>query len=376
MASGRRSAAKDTSVPEDRLTPPPTAAPATIASQESDASTLKRKLPEDSDEEVEVVKSDDGVPNKKAKPSYTKHERFWLLDGNVVIQIGDTRYKLHRSRLASQSPWFEALFEKRAGREPKPDHGTLELDAVGVEEDEGYDVFDFDPHCNDDPIVDDDDFEELLKAMDDAIAFRYSSPTFLVHAAIYRAAYNLNFPAYRDYAQKVMEDEFSQSLDTVTQVVKPHAAEAVQLAEDWVLPSLFKRAFYELARNPDAHNAGIAKADSDTDANVIEERLMLQLLHIQKKLAQAWTEVVSPGKKLNCTTPKCHSDRPENYWVPIHQEGILKDFALDPICGLQALSKLDWTKYSHCATCRRSRRLEFTDKRVKLWKDMDSWLPE
>jgi hypothetical protein len=60
------------------------------------------------------------------------------------------RLKLHQSRLASQSPWFEGLFEKHAGR-PVPQRGAGEndvsasVDNVKVEAVEGQDVFLLDP---------------------------------------------------------------------------------------------------------------------------------------------------------------------------------------------------------------------------------------
>ncbi|KAL1747241.1 hypothetical protein HDZ31DRAFT_61437 [Schizophyllum fasciatum] len=335
----------------------------------------KRKLSEarDSDDEIEVVKDEsegEEGPAKKARPSYTRHERFWLLDGNVVLQIGQTRFRLHRSRLASQSPWFEALFEKHAGREPNADHGGQDLDKVTVEEDEGVGVF----HLGEDNVlVSLSDFVELLKAMDEAIAFRYSSPGFLVHAAIYRAADDLIFPAYREYAQRFMEEEFSDALDTVTAEIKPHAAEAVQLADNWYLPRLFKRAFYELARNPNAYNAGLVNDDGD---NVLEGGLMLRLLSVQKNLAKAWTQLVlSDDNAFQCKTPKCHSDRPENYWAALENDGFLGKHALDPIYGLQVLATLDWSKHNHCTHCKRARRSAFARKRLQLWKDMDGWMP-
>ena len=131
----------------------------------------KRKT-EDSDADITLVEAENtpglGATNKKAKLAYTKHERFWLLDGNIMVQIGDIRFKLHRSRLASQSPWFEALFEKRAGGDPKVDEGGPDLDKIVFEDEDGMDIIYLDS-----TEVKADDFTELLTAMDDAMCASY-----------------------------------------------------------------------------------------------------------------------------------------------------------------------------------------------------------
>lgn len=42
-----------------------------------------------------------------------KHDDFWHLDGNVIIQIENTRFRLHRSRLVQQSEYFAEMFERK-----------------------------------------------------------------------------------------------------------------------------------------------------------------------------------------------------------------------------------------------------------------------
>lgn len=43
----------------------------------------------------------------------TQHPDHWQLDGNVIVQIKATRFKLQRSRLAKASIWFQNTFERR-----------------------------------------------------------------------------------------------------------------------------------------------------------------------------------------------------------------------------------------------------------------------
>ena len=101
---------------------------------------------------------------------YTKHPRFWVLDGNVLLQISSTRFKLHRSRLASQSTWFEKLFERRPGRKEKMkteedvDDDSADINDIRTEEADGYDLY----YLDSTGIVVK-DFETLLTAMDDCM---------------------------------------------------------------------------------------------------------------------------------------------------------------------------------------------------------------
>jgi hypothetical protein len=55
-------------------------------------------------------------PPKRSKTVSTaapahKHDVHWALDGSIVIQIQDTKFKLHQSHLAKHSPWFSGIFD-------------------------------------------------------------------------------------------------------------------------------------------------------------------------------------------------------------------------------------------------------------------------
>lgn len=40
------------------------------------------------------------------------NEKYWYLDGSVIIVVGDSLFKLHRSTLARSSRYFEILFKE------------------------------------------------------------------------------------------------------------------------------------------------------------------------------------------------------------------------------------------------------------------------
>ncbi|KJA14662.1 hypothetical protein HYPSUDRAFT_48976 [Hypholoma sublateritium FD-334 SS-4] len=52
----------------------------------------------------------------KARKICGQHDTHWAADGrNLRLQIGDTRFKLLKSRLVAESTWFAARIAQRGG---------------------------------------------------------------------------------------------------------------------------------------------------------------------------------------------------------------------------------------------------------------------
>lgn len=111
--------------------------------------------------------SDTGIPPpSKSQKTFTKSETHWNLDGSLLLQIGNARFKVHRSRLTSESPWFAALIDQRNGLLPEDTYeDQAEIDQVlsTVENVDGIDLFFLDIECSDFP--DAEAFSVLLTAM-------------------------------------------------------------------------------------------------------------------------------------------------------------------------------------------------------------------
>lgn len=104
---------------------------------------VKRKL-EDEDVQFEGEADDEEAEEEEAVASparpakipkldvvFEMHETHWYLDGNVLLQTGKKMFKVHRSRLASISSWFQIFFDVYLEKEC-PDY-----DALG-EDDQAY----------------------------------------------------------------------------------------------------------------------------------------------------------------------------------------------------------------------------------------------
>ncbi|KAJ7111738.1 hypothetical protein C8R44DRAFT_677346 [Mycena epipterygia] len=330
----------------------------------------KRKL-----EETDPTPDDLPFSSKRAKnasQAFAKHSRFWALDGNVILQFGGLAFKVHRSRLALQSVWFEKLFERRAGREEPLESDEENIKDVVVEDLDGCDVYHLDL------IGSVSDFEALLTAMDDSIEFVYSSPTFLTAAAIFRAASTFIFPKFYAFARKHLLVEFARDITEFCSTPIANASAAVNLGRSWNLPGILKRAFYELAR---AEPEDLDVDDSDDEGELdsclqdLETDDIIRLVSAQKRLAAAWLSAFvppvfqCPGSGRN----GCVAMRSAGVWSALTEQ-LLRKYQYDPICGLDALIAVRWKSvHGYCDKCASAQKKVFMVKKVQVWEDMDGW---
>lgn len=118
----------------------------------------KRKL-ENSDDDEGILQQQ----SPKSQKTFTQHEAHWNTDGSLLLQIGDTRFKVHKSRLAAESQWFSALFSHQSGIALANDSSYTEHEEVlaSVEVVDGLDLYFLD--IKDAPSAE--DFAVLLTAM-------------------------------------------------------------------------------------------------------------------------------------------------------------------------------------------------------------------
>ncbi|KAJ6576994.1 hypothetical protein DFH09DRAFT_914193 [Mycena vulgaris] len=324
----------------------------------------KRKL-----EETDSIPDLSNKRAKNASQTFAKHSRFWALDGNVILQFGAVGFKVHRSRLSTQSVWFEKLFELRAGREEPLEPHEQDIKDVVVEDLDGCDVYHMDP------IGSMSDFEALLTAMEDAIEFSYSRPSFLTAAAIIRAAERFDFPKFFKFAERCLQDKFPSDLARFHSKPIPHASDAVVLGR-WNVPGILKRAFYELARaQPEDLPARDPDDTRDVDSPLQELDIedIILLTNAQKRMTAAWLTVLPTAIVCPNRAP-CPAGRGTVGWSAFGEDQLLQKYQYDPIGGLNALIAVKWrTAHSFCSSCANAQKELLVAKKEKIWKDMDEW---
>ncbi|KAJ7082407.1 hypothetical protein B0H15DRAFT_852865 [Mycena belliarum] len=312
---------------------------------------------------------------KSASQTFAKHSRFWALDGNVVLQFGAVAFKLHRSRLSTQSVWFEKLFERRAGRVEPLEADEENIADVVVDDLDSCDVYDLQP------LASMEDFEALLTAMEDAIEFCYNGPRFLTASAILRAATTFKFSKFQAFARTYLLGQFSADIGNLTAIPVPNPTAAILLGRKWNLPGILKRAFYELLRSaphdPDDEEEdehGTAPAHRLEGLAVSD---VIRLADAQKHLAAAWLAILPSGAQADGCPAKatCGAQKHGVRWAVLGgRDDLLQTFQRDPLRGIDALCKVRWAKmYGFCTTCAEEQKAALAARKEELWDEMDRW---
>ncbi|RDB17248.1 hypothetical protein Hypma_001978 [Hypsizygus marmoreus] len=317
--------------------------------------------------------------------SYTQHEKFWASDGNVVLQLDKTRFKVHRSRLTSQSIWFRKLFEhweksqaslKNGDDDPAgifDDEDLADIADVRVDKKDGCYVYNLDTTGV--KII---DFEAILTTMDNGIAYYYAPPTFRAVASILRSATIFKFEQLRDFAVRYLNEMYSDLLEDMDKPSTPehgvHAAEAIILGRNLDMDSILKRAFYELARKSDLGTGEDEEEDEEDLIYRVDNFDLVRLARGQKRLIEAWLHA-STFPALECPAEQpCDSSRVRIQQLDIvTQTSLTQTYRCDPIGGIQKLIEVDWYELGYCEECRATRIRLFTEQRENIWEEMGHW---
>ncbi|KAK0504449.1 hypothetical protein EDD18DRAFT_1133834 [Armillaria luteobubalina] len=295
------------------------------------------------------------------RPTSHKHHDHWELDGNVVIRIKKTLFRVHRG-VAKHSKWLSKRLEE------EPDGFDGKDPVFDVEEDKKVTVK---------------DFEALLDAMDTAITYFYNPPNFLTVASIFRASKALSFDRFLDWSTRYLEDMWPSSLCEVSLDPINYASDTVILAREWGLKSIRKRALYELVRLAGFGQDYDSDEESDHSSSAISSSDYRLLVRAREMLTSAWTTRIATatfGVEAKCVggVEGCTAADP-GLVASRHQEmvvasGLFETYLRDPVCGTEALMELDWGKAGYCEACVEQRRVVWGKARERMWEDLDMWL--
>ncbi|KAJ6598515.1 hypothetical protein B0H10DRAFT_734300 [Mycena sp. CBHHK59/15] len=298
-------------------------------------------------------------------------QRHFRLDrrSNTVIQIQDTKFKLHQSQLAKHSEWFSNLLD---GNEvvggkyvERGEDGTTPMYIITL------------------PTLNAKDFARLLDGFDRAITYVHEDPSFHRIAGILRASTCLSFPDFTDWAIRVLEDKWSSELADLSTEPITYATESVVLARLCGISSILKRAMYELVRL-----AGYGQTDREN----VSTRDVKALIKAREELTSLWmmtmspyspdlatcastaapADPVAPKPPIQCTTANPLLSGKAHHKL-VKESGIADDYLYDPLCGLKALIDVDWGAEGYCEKCVNLRRDMWGKRREKVWDNLNIW---
>ncbi|KAI0363515.1 hypothetical protein BV20DRAFT_975615 [Pilatotrama ljubarskyi] len=345
-------------------------------------------------------------PSASARPTLeppvhmSKSAKYWYDDGNVVIGVHTTLFRLHRSRLAQHCAFFATLFGP-------PAFGALRA---------------HDGHVGDRWVVDGcpvyhtpaalkvDDFECLLDVLErpsdvSRRAFSHGMPTQTTAAALLRASHALACGLVFAFAEDALGVIWGCGLPpkapSYTAALFPGAPAAtahsdgvgaavehtyldalfiILLARRYNVQGVLKRAFYELIASQDFWDALTA----DRKRIRLPEGDLLRLYNARHVLEQRWREaaVVAPctnarGESI-CEKSECRVRYGHSYSLAkdlwrdmVLQSGLVDVGARDPmryelLGGLKRESRDRW-----CAWCLREWEEMMGRKRREWWALLD-----
>ncbi|KAF9531287.1 hypothetical protein CPB83DRAFT_892119 [Crepidotus variabilis] len=304
-------------------------------------------------------------PPSKARQTHVKHETHWALDGNLLLQLGNVRFKVHRSRLCSQSKLIQAIIETSNGC-PNKEYDTAEKLVENKEMVDGIDCFFFE----DGPSAQ--QFAALLDCMDSAIEFVYKPlPGIETIKLILEAASYFTFERYEDFAIQYIKDLFHLKVEDVQENISPHAVDGIKLADDYPkLVCVLAPAFYELARQPYQENS----PNGPAIGKGLSELNLHKLLHLQRKLSQAWDEIVPLLEVGGAKGPDCCAKR---HVLSLQTFLDVKtQHPFDPILGIRQLKSIDWVAKKYCNPAIVSVKDNLRKKSRQIWADIPVWIQE
>ncbi|KAF9461804.1 hypothetical protein BDZ94DRAFT_1263029 [Collybia nuda] len=231
----------------------------------------------------------------------------------------------------------------------------------------------------------------IAQLISDDRKYTYTKPTFQEVASILRASTALSFEKFKPWARQYLENMWSPNLDSVTTTCIPLATETIILARRCSIPSVLKRALYELVRMKGFGQIHVIHDDNDDSksAGTLSATDHLILTKAREKLGSRWIEIaLSPPRVLRpaasvptprplCDNAHCTFASPENthriYRKLVHDSGIFASYIWDTICGVQALLDAPWTDEGCCVGCVGKIKGEWQRQKERIWRDLDVW---
>ncbi|KIJ21395.1 hypothetical protein PAXINDRAFT_5565 [Paxillus involutus ATCC 200175] len=355
----------------------PSQTPDTISHAASGSSQDSQAQPS-SDTAAPLDESEANLPcaDIPAKPSrqVQRHDKFWIADGNVVIEADNTQFQLHRSRLVEQSPLFAQAFGDPCLMSEEMGKAVAEELEV-LDDENGGKVYRL-------KNVSASDWAALLELDWDLLQFHFTAPTLPMLSSLLRASTSLRFDRCRALSIKFLEIEWSCSLGALGLEKKAGAMDVAVLGRRCGVEGVLPRAFYELVRSDGGYGLASNRAETDTvESEPGEEKEMLEGIskadlaligRMREYMVLAWAQTaarLSPPCT-DHTSPDCPSiaTQRETWECRVHDSGVYQRFLFDPICGLQVLTDIGWEEDGWCQECVRVRREAWSQERQKLWE--------
>ncbi|KAK7682156.1 hypothetical protein QCA50_014743 [Cerrena zonata] len=267
-----------------------------------------------------------------------------LSDPVIRVQVENEVFELQLSNLVHHSAWFSRRFDNGGKRDTH-----IALTNVSAH-----------------------DFGRLVGVLNRTFDFLASPPSPSVLSAILGASKALEFSTISDFLVQYMSTVWSSDCSLITEGRLEGAVVTIQLAREFRVPQLLRRAFYEIIRDgTDVTTLGLADKDTMT------------ALKIQGLFQKEWMLFVKASPQTACDqgpsdsmTCSSRSIRKEQWTLNVTDSTIYELGMQDPLYALNRLIDLGWTKQGYCLSCAGHWRMGLRTKRAAWWDLLGSHVGE
>ncbi|KAF8990868.1 hypothetical protein BDQ17DRAFT_1547060 [Cyathus striatus] len=327
-----------------------------IESAQTAAPSRSSTNPSSSTESLSNISSPSNVP-------HANESGFNIPKGGISIQIENCLYRPPVFWLTAYSARCNALLRSgkaKSGNRDRYGNSIYKLDRTGIKKEE---------------------FEELIKLNFPDKPVPFSKIAKLLHASI-----KLDVSMFIDWGKTALPKMWPADFTDISATPLPGAHHAVFFAKRFLLPTVHKRAMYELVRAPEFKQYGddgkimsFKSPDRGPGLSLSDYKC---LVRVQRDLSAYWLPIAArPSLKLK-ERPTCRSKsdkcavmdsaKMDDIDRNVSKElGLLTKFKDDPVCGLYEIHKFRWDNQGFCDTCSNSWRLSFYTDAKNLWASLN-----
>ncbi|KAL1948030.1 hypothetical protein VTO73DRAFT_12105 [Trametes versicolor] len=292
----------------------------------------------------------------------------WYPDGNIILRVNDTLFRLHHSRLARYCQYFPQELMQPSESSA---HGHQEMV-------DGCPVFTI-------STLNVKDLEVFLAYLESPVQLATNPPSQAVASSILRASHVLKSPLFTSVGIRALESLWPSQYSPDTPMIRrpwTDALDAITLAHEHRLPQLLKPAFFTLLRSYTFWDT----LKHDRARIPLPEADLLRLYDARRAMERAWRLLVLAPPPPECCAPeraaltgmacKVQGTARAGEWCAFWIErGYVEQGAHDPWRNVAAMKVVCADlRATWCWWCLEERMQAWDAALLEWWDKLDDWL--
>ncbi|KAJ6474495.1 hypothetical protein C8R47DRAFT_710507 [Mycena vitilis] len=285
----------------------------------------------------------------------TRSSEFWFSDGTIVLQAGNTLYRVYRGLLASRSTVFEDTFSLP---QPEPAEETNQIDGCAVVQlhDKAK------------------DFTRFLKALHNYGSYRICPLSgFMELSSVLRLSDKYDVSILRKATLSILSDLYPGSLDRWAKRESPPGYRnsdsdhipALNLAVKMNILPILPVVMYEVCCRIDLDTIVDGKGRDRIEDKGYRKKCILGYSRLQAAHREALRYLERDQEEEPCrVTPECNCDAERLRWIGCE---LRNEDEMDPLLDRNLK---EWDNLEVCPECLESVKDKYDEARQTLWDEL------